>query len=86
MKVLVQIVPPSAGAATSEIFGTEAADTSPRPISSPAASRSAWTARVSAVVRLELGDGLVPAAAELCGGHHHDRHAVVDAGDGHARR
>ena len=43
MNVRVQIVPPSAGAATSEIFGTEAADTSPRPISWPAASCSART-------------------------------------------
>ena len=43
MNVLVQIVPPSPGAATSETFGTEVADTSPRPISRPAASRSACT-------------------------------------------
>src|ERR1700760_514076 len=47
MNVLVQIVPPSAGAATSEIFGTEAPDTSPSPISSPAASCSARTLRLS---------------------------------------
>ena len=46
MNVLVQIVPPSAGAAISEIFGTEAADTSPRPIACPAASCSARTARL----------------------------------------
>jgi hypothetical protein len=45
MKVLVQIVPPSAGAATSEIFGTEACDTSPRPISLPAPSCRARTRR-----------------------------------------
>ncbi len=43
MNVRVQIVPPSAGAARSETFGTVAADTSPRPISWPAASRSART-------------------------------------------
>jgi len=43
MKVLVQTVPPSAGGAIREIFGTEVADTSPRPISGPAASRSACT-------------------------------------------
>src|SRR5690348_14240287 len=47
MNVLVQIVPPSAGAATSEIFGTEAPDTSPSPISSPAASCRARTLRLS---------------------------------------
>src|ERR1700749_3255819 len=47
MKVLVQILPPAPGAATSEIFGTEASDTSPSPISSPAASCSARTLRLS---------------------------------------
>jgi hypothetical protein len=48
MKVLVQIVPPSAGAATSEILGTDVPDTSPRPISGPAASRRDCTFRLSA--------------------------------------
>src|SRR6201989_3283351 len=47
MNVLVQIIPPSAGAAMSEIFGTEAPDASPSPISSPAASCSARTLRLS---------------------------------------
>ena len=43
MKVRVLIVPPSRGAATSVVLGMEAPVTSPRPMSFPAAQRSACT-------------------------------------------
>ena len=43
MNVRVPIVPPSRGALTRVVLGTERPATSPRPISFPAASRSAWT-------------------------------------------
>jgi len=40
MNVLVEIVPPRAGGATREIFGTVVPLTSPRPIALPASRRN----------------------------------------------
>ena len=42
MNVRVLMMPPARGGATSVVFGTEAALTSPSPISLPACSRSDW--------------------------------------------
>ena len=47
MNVRVPIVPPSHGALTRVVLGTDRLATSPRPISLPAASRSAWTRRAT---------------------------------------
>ena len=43
MNVRVPIVPPSRGALTRVVLGTDRPEASPSPISFPAASRSAWT-------------------------------------------
>jgi hypothetical protein len=47
MKVRVLIVPPAAGGATREIFGTVVPLTSPSPIALPACRRSSRTRRFS---------------------------------------
>src|ERR1700753_2519041 len=85
VKVRGQIVPPSRGAATSVVLGTDALVTSPRPISFPAWIRSAWIRSSSAWSAARSWYGSYPGTAPAGGpapGHDH-RHAVVDGGDLH---
>ena len=60
MNVRVPIVPPSRGALTSVVLGTLAPDTSPRPISAPAASRSACTRAARRASAASSDGGSVP--------------------------
>ncbi len=81
MNVRVQMAPPSRGLLTRVVLGTEAALTSPRPMSWPAASRSACTRAARAASAGQVRVRFVAGDAEVGGPGHDDRHAVVDAGD-----
>src|SRR5260221_627052 len=75
MKVRVQRSPPSRAGATSVMFGTTLAATSPRPIQGPGSKPDFVDARLEAGVRVEVLRRLVSADCEVGSPDQYDRHS-----------